>query len=195
MTWVRAQLGRHWRTLVGSLLFAAGVLIAVNAASRASQPGVESNELSVWMVVLSSVLNLGSVWLFSQNGRPDPTHAAASVRRLVELASRTQRLSVLADEMQSASEVEMREEVVRMSGQLNYLAKDVFGAVEDWTSFNGAAEGKVADLDAQAADAAQKAAAAAQKAADAADKAEDADQEAAQTSRDEIATPTGREAG
>lgn len=98
------------------------------------------------MVVLSSALNLASLWLFAQNGRADPTHAEASVSGLVRLAYRTEGLSQSAVTARDASAADMRIALTEMSAQLNYIAQDVLASVEDWTSFNDAAERKVRDL-------------------------------------------------
>lgn len=142
MKWWR----RHWRTLLGTVAFAAGVIVAVVAAVRAADPKTESAEIAVWMVVLSSALNLTSIWLFAQNGRPDPTHAEASVSGLVRLAYRAQNLSQAAATARYANSADMRVALTEMSAQLNYVAQDVLASVEDWTSFNAAAERKVEEL-------------------------------------------------
>lgn len=143
--------GRHWRSVLGAVAFVGGVVVAIVAAVRAADPATGSAEIGVWMVVLSSALNLTSVWLFAQNGRPDPTHAEASVSGLVRLAYRTESLSRAAEAARYASSTDMRVSLTEMSAQLNYVAQDLLASVEDWTSFNAAADRKVKELNTLAA--------------------------------------------
>lgn len=40
----------------------------------------------------------------------------------------------------------MRSALLDLSARLNYIAEDTLASVEDWTSFNGAAERKVNEM-------------------------------------------------
>lgn len=115
-------------------------------AATASREDPPSSELSVLLVLLAVAFQLGSIALFSRSGRPDDTHAEASVRRLVNLTYRTQALSVSAQEAKGMDTATMRSTLMDLSARLNYIAEDTLASVEDWTSFNSAAERKVREL-------------------------------------------------
>lgn len=68
------------------------------------------------------------------------------MRRLVNLTIRTQALSVSAQEAKSMDAATMRSALLDLSARLNYIAEDTLASVEDWTSFNSAAERKVNEL-------------------------------------------------
>ena len=131
------------------LLLAFGVIVYTAAASSRTEP--PSGELSVALVVLAGILQLGSVAMFAKSGKPDEVHAAAAARRLVNLTIRTQALSRAAEQAKGQDVASMRVALTEMSARLNYIAEDTFASVEDWTSFNHAAQIKVAELDDRAA--------------------------------------------
>lgn len=101
------------------------------------------------LVLLAGAFQLGSIAFFSRSGRPDDTHAGASVRRLVNLTYRTQDLSVKAEQAKNLDTATMRTALTDLSARLNYIAEDTLASVEDWTSFNSAAERKVAEMSKQ----------------------------------------------
>lgn len=68
------------------------------------------------------------------------------MRRLVNLTYRTQDLSVSAQSAKSMDTATMRNTLMDLSARLNYIAEDTLASVEDWTSFNGAAERKANEL-------------------------------------------------
>jgi len=103
--------------------------------------------MNVVLVVLAGLLQLGSVALFSSSGKPDPSHAQASVRRLVALTIRTQDLSTSAEAAKDLPLNQMRSALTGLSARLNYIAQDTLASVEDWTSFNDSAKAKVEEMD------------------------------------------------
>lgn len=131
------------------LLLAFSVMVYTAAASSRTDP--PSGELSVALVVLAGILQFGSVAMFAKSGKPDEVHAAASARRLVNLTIRTQELSRAAEQAKGQDVASMRFALTELSARLNYIAEDTFASVEDWTSFNHAAQTKVAELDDRAA--------------------------------------------
>lgn len=142
---------RWGHSALGSLLFllAFGVVAYTAAASSRTEP--PSGELSVALVVLAGLFQLGSLAMFTKSGKPHETHASASVRRLVNLTIRTQQLSRAAEQAKGQDTASMRVALTEMSARLNYIAEDTFASVEDWTSFNHAAKTTVAEFNDRAA--------------------------------------------
>lgn len=68
------------------------------------------------------------------------------MRRLVNLTYRTQALSVSAQNAKGMDAATMRSTLMDLSARLNYIAEDTLASVEDWTSFNGAAQRKADEL-------------------------------------------------
>jgi len=118
----------------------------IYTAANASREQPPTSEFSVLLVLLAGAFQLGSIALFSRSGRPDDTHSEASVRRLVNLTYRTQALSNSAQEAKGMDVATMRSALLDLSARLNYIAEDTLASVEDWTSFNGAAERKVNEM-------------------------------------------------
>lgn len=141
------RLWTRWAQRAGGvLLFLFALGTTVFTAATASRENPPSSELSVLLVLLAGAFQIGSIALFSRSGRPDDTHSEASVRRLVNLTIRTQALSVSAQEAKSMDAATMRSALLDLSARLNYIAEDTLASVEDWTSFNSAAERKVNEL-------------------------------------------------
>lgn len=141
------RLWTRWAQRAGGvLLFLLAIGTTVFTAATASRENPPSSELSVLLVLLAGAFQVGSIALFSRSGRPDDTHSEASVRRLVNLTIRTQALSVSAQEAKSMDAATMRSALLDLSARLNYIAEDTLASVEDWTSFNSAAERKVNEL-------------------------------------------------
>lgn len=141
------RLWRRWAQRAGgALLFLLAIGTTVFTAATASREDPPSSELSVLLVLLAGAFQVGSIALFSRSGRPDDTHSEASVRRLVNLTYRTQALSVSAQDAKSMDTATMRSALLDLSARLNYIAEDTLASVEDWTSFNSAAERKVNEL-------------------------------------------------
>ena len=142
---------RWWHRVVGTFLFILAFGVTIYAAATSSQPPATnglapSSTLNISLVVIAGLIQLGSVAVFSSNGKPNAVHAAASVRRLVSLTSRTQSLSIAAEVAKDQSAVEMRVALTDLSARLNYIAQDTLASVEDWTSFNDAARLKAEDM-------------------------------------------------
>lgn len=142
---------RWMHRVLGSILLILAFCVIVYTAGASSRTEPPSGELSVSLVVLTGILQLGSVAMFAKSGKPDEVHAAASARRLVNLTIRTQALSRAAEQAKGQDVASMRVALTEMSARLNYIAEDTFASVEDWTSFNHAAQIKVAELDDRAA--------------------------------------------
>lgn len=147
---LRSVWGRWAHRLGGAILFLLAFGVTIFTAAAASRQDPPSSELSVILVLLAGAFQLGSIALFSRSGRPDGTHAEASVRRLVNLTYRTQDLSVRAERAKSLDAAAMRSSLTDLSARLNYIAEDTLASVEDWTSFNAAADRKVSELNTQA---------------------------------------------
>lgn len=130
----------------GAILFLLAFGTTIFTAARASSADPPSSELSVLLVLLAGAFQVGSVALFSRSGRPDDTHAEASVRRLVNLTYRTQALSVSASDAKALDTATMRNILTDLSARLNYIAEDTLASVEDWTSFSSPAERKVEEM-------------------------------------------------
>jgi len=130
----------------GIILFLLALSTTIYTAATASREQPPSSEFSVLLVFLAAAFQIGSVALFSRSGRPDDTHSEASVRRLVNLTYRTQALSNSAQEAKGMDVATMRSALLDLSARLNYIAEDTLASVEDWTSFNSAAERKVKEL-------------------------------------------------
>lgn len=135
----------------GLLLAGFTATVVIAAISSADEP--PSGVVSALLLILGGLLQLGSAYFFARSGKPDSTHAKASVRRIVDLARRSEDLSRFAEAARTLSPSEMRLALVDISARLNYVAHDAFASVEDWTSFNPDARHKVEELNAQAADA------------------------------------------
>lgn len=73
------------------------------------------------------------------------------MRRLVNLTQRTQDLSLSAEQAKVMDTSTMRNTLTDLSARLNYIAQDTLASVEDWTSFNPAAERKAVEMNRQAA--------------------------------------------
>lgn len=142
-----AKWRKRWSfRIIGALLFLLAFATTIFTASTASRDSPPSGELSVLLVLLAGLFQLGSVVAFSRSGRPDDIHAAASVRRLVRLTSRTQELSVSAVQSIEMNPSAMRASLIDLSARLNFMAQDALASVEDWTAFNEAADRKVAEI-------------------------------------------------
>jgi len=137
---------QYWRRVVGSVLLLAGVGITVYVAFSASRTEPPSAAESVAFVALAALLQLASVFLFAQNGKPDAVHAGASVSRLVQLTVRSEELSRVAQLSKDKTASEMRVALIEMSAQLRYVAEDALACVDDWTAFNPDAKRKVDEL-------------------------------------------------
>lgn len=142
----------RWRhRVLGSILLLLAFVVVAYTAAASSRTEPPSGELSVALVVVAGILQLGSVAMFAKSGKPDEVHAAASARRLVNLTIRTQDLSRAAEQAKGQDVASMRVALTEMGARLNYIAEDTFASVEDWTAFNHAAQIKVAELDDRAA--------------------------------------------
>lgn len=130
----------------GAILFVLAFVTTIFTAATASRADPPTGEFSVMLVLLAGAFQLGSVALFSRSGRPDNTHAEASVRRLVTLTQRTQDLSLSAEQAKAMDTATMRNTLTDLSARLNYIAQDTLASVEDWTSFNAAAERKAVEM-------------------------------------------------
>lgn len=135
--------------IAGGLLFLLAFATTIFMATTASRDEPPSAEMSGLLALLTGIFQIGSIAMFSRNGRPDDTHSESSVRRLLSLASRTQELSISAQEAKGTDAGTMRSSLVDLSARLNYIARDAFECVEDWIAFNSAAERKVRELNQQ----------------------------------------------
>lgn len=137
-----------WRRLLGGALVLASFVVTIILAASASSTQTPTQAQSVTFVVLAGVFQLAGAYMFSQNGKPDASHASAAVRRLLRIAIRAKGLSRAASTALAGgnSPTESKRILFQISAQLDYVAEDALDSVEDWTTFNPDARRKVDEI-------------------------------------------------
>jgi hypothetical protein len=114
------------------------VIFAVVLAVLGSSKHPPSAAVSAVIVLVIAGTQVGAGWLFSTEGKADPTLAERSVGRLVHLATRAQ----LAEQgAQAAFESnitakELHAEMGKLSVELSWLGDGLVEAVDDWRMFH-----------------------------------------------------------
>lgn len=131
-TWNTAWRGRY--QISGAVLLLLGIGVTIALASNASSTDPPSAAESAVFVIVSGVLNLGGVWLFSRSpGSANLTASRMALRHLGEVA-----LAVVEvrEQTEAAFEVTnakaVRTAVGRMSVQLSAIEQRLGSNLEDW---------------------------------------------------------------
>lgn len=140
----RLNVGKKWwddlttQRKWGGLLALVGVGLTITLAYFANSkepPAASTQALTALLAILAQV---GAAWVFSGDGKADPTLAQRSVARLFALAQRAsqarQTAEVLYDgELTSAK---VREGVGQLSVHLSYLEEGYLESIDDWRMFH-----------------------------------------------------------
>lgn len=136
-----------WRSVVGGVLFAVGVVITgwLTVKSSSTEPPDELATISVFS--LGVVFQVGSLIAFNGVGRPDPGLARAAVRRLIALTENARRAKQEAELASSGSAAEAKVAMGRLSVALSYIEEGVASSALDWAEFQPDATKKLEETD------------------------------------------------
>jgi hypothetical protein len=139
------------RQCAGALSAVVGVGLTILLAFLGNTTKPPSASTQALIALLAIFAQAGSVWIFSGNGRADPTLAQRSVARLVGLAERASAARLTAEALYNGrfSVSEARQVLGQISVHLSYLEEGYLNAIDDWRVFHPRAveEAEGVDID------------------------------------------------
>lgn len=130
--------GLSLRTKAGAVFAGIGAALTVLLAFLSSSDDPPSANTYALLVLLAILAQLGATWIFSGDGKADPSMARRSVARLVGLASRAEHARKQAELLtaKGTSISDLREGIGHLSVHLSYLEEGYVQAIEDWRAFH-----------------------------------------------------------
>jgi hypothetical protein len=132
-----------WRNLTarqrwGAFLAFVGVGLTVALAYLGNTEKPPAASTQALIALLAILAQVGAVWIFSGDGKADPTLAQRSVARLVTLAERASQARRAAEVLHTdgASAGKVREGVGQLSVHLSYLEEGYLESIDDWRMFH-----------------------------------------------------------
>ncbi len=118
------------------MVLGAGLTVLLALLGNAKEPPPASTQGLI--AVGAIAVQFGGAWLFSGEGRADPTLATRSVGHLLRLAARASLARNLAEQLNttSATVPDVRKGIGELSVHLSYLEEGFIESVEDWKMFH-----------------------------------------------------------
>lgn len=135
---------RSWWRVIASRRTAGTLLVAVGAGltilltylgNTKEPPAASTQGLTALLAILAQ---LGGAWIFSAEGKADPTLAERSVGRLVSIAQRARQARESAELLHTTKGLPptVRLGIGQLSVHLSYLEEGVLHSIDDWRTFH-----------------------------------------------------------
>lgn len=136
-TWRSLSLRRRW----GGGLAVLGAALTVALAFLGSKEEPPASSTQALLALLAILAQSGAAWIFSEEGKADPTLAQRSVARLFRLGQRAGQARQTAELLCSkdAPIAAVREGMGQLSVHLSYLEEGFVESIDDWRTFHKAA--------------------------------------------------------
>jgi hypothetical protein len=125
------------RQRLGGILVAVGIALTVLLAFLGSQTKPPAASTQALIAVFAFLAQVGSAWVFSGDGKVDPTHAQRSVGRLARMAASAAVARRIAEKARDENlpAAAMRIVMGEISVHLSYLEEGYLDAIADWRAF------------------------------------------------------------
>ena len=130
----RLRTSQRWGALLS--LFGIGLTVLLAFLGNKQTPPAASTQALI--ALLAILAQLGAAWVFSGDGKADPTLAQRSVSRLFGLAVRANTAKKDAELLNSGKPTltEFHQGVGQLSVHLSYLEEGYLNQIDDWRVFH-----------------------------------------------------------
>jgi len=129
---------RQLQFIVGVGLVTLGAAATLLLAYLGSSDKPLAAEGQAYIALCGILAQAGSAWIFSREGRADPTLAQSSVARLIRRGQRANIAKLEVERLFEANpgSVESRKALGKLSVTLSFLEEGFLEAIEDWRLFH-----------------------------------------------------------